>query len=681
MGKKSEQQIVEERIEHPIAQPGFDIGWFVSCAVITAIATGLRFIALGIKPFHHDEGVNGWFLTTLFRDGTYKYDPGNYHGPTLYYISLAFTKVFGLQTFPVRWSVAIWGVFIVVLAFWLRKYIGKTGSLFAALLLALSPGMVFISRYFIHEIFFVFLALAVVISIVLFIEREKAGKFAFVWTGILLLVCFFPSTLRLAALIAGEGENAFSPIRIGSYTSEVEFVLNIVFFIVETILVIFVLRMLMAWRDGRPIYFLLASASVSLMFATKETGFISLGTMLVAVLCVMLWEKIDELNAIAEKPINRLIAIFILPVLAAAYYYDAVLDGVKWFNQHLIQGSEHVSSERYLIVILTMATIAAFAVFVTRTPRESDIPVGYESPTWTKFNTGMGSGLDLVLILLAAVLVFVYIWILFFTSFFTYQEGIGRSIEAYNIWTKTGSKDHTQNGTFGYLKWGMQIESPLLLLSALGLVIALFRGKHRFALFAAFWAFGLLLAYTIIPYKTPWLMLSFLLPMAISGGYAINELASSKDVVSRVSAAVLALLACVILAWQTYDINFVNYDNDRKPYVYAHTSREYLSMLAEIDKVAERGGQGKQTRIQIVSPDYWPLVWDLREYPNAGFHGRIVDAGGAEIIIAKKNGQEAEAMRKYSSEYDFFASYKLRPGVDLTLFVRKDLVGFRTTGN
>lgn len=659
MGKKSEPQIIDV----PPEKPGYDLSWLIGCAVVTAIATGLRFIALGLKPFHHDEGVNGWFLTTLFRDGTYKYDPANYHGPTLYYISLAFTKAFGLETLPVRWSVAIWGVFMVVLAFWLRKYIGKIGSLAAAMFLALSPGMVFISRYFIHEIFFVFLALAIVVAIVQFIEREKAGKGAVAWTGILLLVCFFPSTLQLAALIADEGTTTLFALKIG-------------FFLVELILVIFVLRMLMAWRDGRPIYFLLASASVSLMLATKETGFISLGTMLIAIVCVMLWEKISGIKSIAEKPANRLIAIFILPVLAAAYYYDTVWDGLKWFYEHLVKGSDYVTSVRYLIVILTMSTIVAFIVFVIRSSRGSEIPAGYESPTWTKFNAGMGSGLDLMLILLAAVLVFVYIWILFFTSFFTYQEGIGRSIEAYNIWTKTGSKDHTQNGTFGYLKWGMQIEAPLLILSALGLLIALFRGKHRFALFAGFWAFGLFLAYTIIPYKTPWLMLSFLLPMAISGGYAINELANSKEIASRVSSAVLALLACVILAWQTYDLNFVNYDNDRMPYVYAHTNREYLSMLAEIDKVADRGGQGTQTRIQVVSPDYWPLVWDLREYPNAGFHGRFADAASAEMIIAKKTAQDAEAMRRYSSEYDYFASYKLRPGVELVLYVRKDLVRF-----
>ena len=90
-----------------------NIGWLLSCAVITVVATFLRFYMLALKPLHHDEGVNGFFLTNLFRDGVYKYDPANYHGPTLYYISLAFTKVFGLETIPIRASVAIFGVLIV----------------------------------------------------------------------------------------------------------------------------------------------------------------------------------------------------------------------------------------------------------------------------------------------------------------------------------------------------------------------------------------------------------------------------------------------------------------------------------------------------------------------------------------------------------------------------------------
>src|SRR5436853_3272645 len=113
-----------------------DLIWLSSCGVVTAIAAFLRFFWLALKPLHHDEGVNGYFLTNLVRDGVYKYDPGNYHGPTLYYIAYPFVKLFGLETFPIRFSVGIFGVLTVVLALYLKRYLGTLGSLFAALFIA-----------------------------------------------------------------------------------------------------------------------------------------------------------------------------------------------------------------------------------------------------------------------------------------------------------------------------------------------------------------------------------------------------------------------------------------------------------------------------------------------------------------------------------------------------------------
>ena len=102
--------------------------WTYAGAGVLLAALALRVYALEMKPLHHDEGVNGHFLIGLFREGVYKYDPANYHGPDLYYIALAFTKIFGLNTLSVRWSVAVFGVLTVVLAFFLRKHIGKTGG-------------------------------------------------------------------------------------------------------------------------------------------------------------------------------------------------------------------------------------------------------------------------------------------------------------------------------------------------------------------------------------------------------------------------------------------------------------------------------------------------------------------------------------------------------------------------
>ena len=247
-----EPQQISSAEDQTVDRP--DVMWYLNCVLITATATFLRFFWLALKPLHHDEGVNGWFLTTLYNDGAYKYDPANYHGPTLYYISLGFANLFGLNTISIRASVAIWGVFVVVLALFLRKYIGKVGSLCAALFLALSPSMVYISRYFIHEMFFVFLSLGVVVAIVFFIEKRRAGVLAIAWTVLILLVCFLPSTLKLALALGRDNQTAIWAFRGG-------------FFLVELVLIALVVRMLLTWNNGRPIYFLLAVACASLMCA------------------------------------------------------------------------------------------------------------------------------------------------------------------------------------------------------------------------------------------------------------------------------------------------------------------------------------------------------------------------------------------------------------------------------
>jgi uncharacterized protein (TIGR03663 family) len=563
--------------------------WLLSCFLITAIAAFLRFFQLELRPLHHDEGVNGFFLTTLFREGVYRYDPANYHGPDLYYFALAFSKIFGLNTISVRASVAIFGVLTVILAFYLKNYIGKIGSLAAAFFLALSPGMVFISRYFIHEILFVFFSLAIVVSVLFFIERRKAGIFAIVWTVLLLLVCFLPTALNLANML-GKTDTALWAFRLA-------------FFLVEAALIFFVVRMLLAWDEGRAIYLILASASTVLLFATKETAFITIGTMLIACACVWLWRLIFR-RAIGEPKPNEIETVDL---------------------------------------------------------------------TWTNFRAKIGDNINLILIISAVSVVFIYVGVLFFSSFFTYAQGVGKAFEAYAIWAKTGNKDHTQNGMWAYLKWGMKLESPILILSAVGSVIALVKARHRFAIFTAFWAFGLFLAYTIIPYKTPWLALSFLLPMCIIAGYAVNELLRSTDIAQKILGGVLALTAAGVLAYQTYDLNFERYDDEEMPYVYAHTRRGFLDLIRQIEYYADKSGRGKNATIEIVSPDYWSMPWYMKDYPKAIFHGRLVDASTAEMIVAKKGEQNAEVLSRYSPHYKYAGEFPLRPGVDLILLVRKDL--------
>lgn len=579
-----------EETGHPARFTAYQNAWVAGCFAITILASFLRFRQLELRPLHHDEGVNGFFLKPLFYEGIYKYDPTNYHGPTLYYIALAFTKIFGLETFWIRASVGVFGVLTVVLIFFLRKYIGTIGSLAAAMLVALSPGMVFISRYFIHEIFFVFCSFGIVLGVLFFIEGRKAGIFAASWMSLLLLVCFLPLALVPANSIA-EG----SPSLL--------FVLRLVFFAVAAAVVFFVMRVLLEWNEGRPIYLMLASASAALFFATKETAFITIGTFVLACVGVWLWRKI----------------------------YAGV------FGE--IEADEHEPA----------------------------------ALIWAAFRARLGERKDSALLLAACALVFAYVGALFFTSFFSYSEGITKAFEAYAVWTKTGTGEHTQNGTWAYFKWLGKVESPILFLSAIGTIIAFAKARHRFAMFAGFWAYGLFAAYTIIPYKTPWLALSFLLPMCLAAGYGINEIANLRDKMQRGFAWLLMAVSVGILGYQTYDLNFIRYDDDRMPYVYAHTRRGFLELIKQIEHYAEKSGKGNEATIEIVSPDYWSMPWYTRNFTHADYFGHIVPASASEMIVAKKGEQDEDILREYSAHYKYVGTYPLRPGVDLYLLVRNDL--------
>ena len=139
--------------------------------------------------------------------------------------------------------------------------------------------------------------------------------------------------------------------------------------------------------------------------------------------------------------------------------------------------------------------------------------------------------------------------------------------------------------------------------------------------------------------------------------------------------------ATFIPFYQTIDLNFINYDNDNHyyVYVYAHTRRETLKLVDEVNRLAQRTHQGTETGITIVSPDYWPLPWYLRDYKRVGYFGRMAPSN--EPIIIAKQDQADEVKTTFGDRYQQIhsgantaGSFPLRPGVDLLLFARRELV-------
>ncbi len=136
---------------------------------------------------------------------------------------------------------------------------------------------------------------------------------------------------------------------------------------------------------------------------------------------------------------------------------------------------------------------------------------------------------------------------------------------------------------------------------------------------AAIYGGGLLLAYSLVPYKTPWCILSFLWPFFLV----------FAGVIFTVSGKVRVVLSCVYfccLAWGTVTmarLNFWDYDNEKEPYVYVQTYREIRKVTEPLLAAAKNDARNYGLRGEILTESYYPLPWILGDFYNIGYFGGV----------------------------------------------------------
>ncbi len=162
---------------------------------------------------HPDEANQAWKTGLLWQTGQYRYDPAEHHGPTLYYLTLPVLWLAGAGDFAqttethYRLVTALAGVGLVLAVGLLRKALGSGPVLAAAALTALSPVMVFYSRYYIQEILLVLFTLGLLGSVARGRQSNTlagAAGWAAIGGGCLGLMAATKETwvLALAAMVA-----------------------------------------------------------------------------------------------------------------------------------------------------------------------------------------------------------------------------------------------------------------------------------------------------------------------------------------------------------------------------------------------------------------------------------------------------------------------------------------------
>lgn len=229
-----------------------------------------------------------------------------------------------------------------------------------------------------------------------------------------------------------------------------------------------------------------------------------------------------------------------------------------------------------------------------------------------------------------------------FTAGFHWLNGLHEMFLAVPQWIGRNSSDTGHFKPFGYYLNVLVKAEPTAILALLAaityiLVNSIKKGRawliapeQRYLRFVTTWAILSTLSYSLVSYKTTWLIINLTLPIILAGAYVLTKLPARYYGLSLGLISVLSLGYTLYFNYPIKAIAAVPYSVGN-PYSYVHTSpgmRELVSDIEHYMSVSPR------SRLLIGVSQYWPLPYYLRRYASN---------------LAYLNTSEVE---RYSHEYD-----------------------------
>lgn len=526
----------------------------------------LRFPDRADRPMHVDESTQAVKLGELM-EGQYRYDPVDHHGPTLLYATVP-VKWFSsadswgeLTESQLRLVPVLFGMGLLVLLLLVGDGLSPAELAWGALAVAVSPLMVFYSRYYIMEMLLVFFTFAMI----------GCG-----WR-------FY--------LTRGTG-----------------------------------------WIAG-------AGVCAGLMHATKETcvlQFAAIGVGLAVVSMADLFSAgsgMGVVNRGRKNPVQKSqFGVFLLA---------AVVTSVVLFSQFFTQWSGVPDS---------------IATYFNKMERAAG--QGHEKPAGYYLSLIWGGS----------------------------RAGAAESVFSLDYWKNLPETLGIKPS--GRIMWG---ERLLGLLAVIGVITAFVtkpaRNQSRnLVRFLAVYSVTLLGLYSLVSYKTPWLLAGPWHGMLILAGLGAAGLMRWFD--GKISRLVMGTLLVAVMAhsslvaWRATRGTPSFAADARNPLNYSMTSPDCLEGVKKIHEFAEVSGKG--TQLKIVQADAgggWPLPWFLsRRYPGYIWRGGDLSLmDDADLVISGSDFRSSvpESIRgtgeESAGEGWFEFGMTLYPGKRMSVFVKKEI--------
>jgi uncharacterized protein (TIGR03663 family) len=141
--------------------------------VLIVLAVGSRFWELGARSYNHDESIHTSESYDLYTGKGYIHNP-IFHGPLLYHLTAATFFLFGDTDVTGRVPNVVFGIILVALPFFFRKWLGRRGWVVTSLLLLISPSITYYSRFNRHDIYVEVFAVLLLLCILKYFEARAA---------------------------------------------------------------------------------------------------------------------------------------------------------------------------------------------------------------------------------------------------------------------------------------------------------------------------------------------------------------------------------------------------------------------------------------------------------------------------------------------------------------------------
>ena len=178
-----------------------------------------------------------------------------------------------------------------------------------------------------------------------------------------------------------------------------------------------------------------------------------------------------------------------------------------------------------------------------------------------------------------------------------------------------------------------------------------------------------LTVYSLIPYKTPWLMLVpwahviLLTPFAFLPGPYTEK--------AKTAGLILICLIGAISGWIQSKAAISRFANDaRNPYAYVPTTRDVTGLPLWLDKLSRTNGGGLS--IAVIGEGYWPLPWYLRQFEKVGYWSTIEKHHADEPVLLVMPALFEEAEQAFSLSHTPVPR-GLRNNHPMLVFIRNDV--------